>query len=105
MNIAETYAAQKGVLRKESGITQGWWRRFRDRQADLSCRKGDNTAHVRMNAVNEETKSDYFILLQDVLQKNGLINCPGQIYNVDESGAPLDPKAPNIVAKTGAKKV
>ncbi|XP_065896174.1 uncharacterized protein [Dysidea avara] len=105
LNIAESYAKQKGVLRKESGITQGWWRSFRDRQGDLSLRKGDNTAHVRMDAVNEETISDYFALLQTVMQKHGITNSPGQIYNVDESGVPLDPKAPNVVTKTGAKKV
>ena len=93
------------MLRKESGITQGWWRSFRDRQGDLSLRRGDNTAHVRMDAVNEETISDYFALLQTVMQKHGITNSPEQIYNVDESGVPLDPKAPNIVTKTGAKKV
>jgi len=105
LNIAESYASQKGVLRKESGITQGWWRSFRDRQADLSLRRGDGTANIRMDAVNEETISHYFSLLQDVMQKNGITNSPGQIYNVDESGVPLDPKAPNVVAKTGTKKV
>ena len=105
LNIAESYAKQKGVLRKESGITQGLWRSFRDSQGDLSLRRGDNTAHVRMDAVNEETISDYFALLQTVMQKHGITNSPGQIYNVDESGVPLDPKAPNVVTKTGAKKV
>ena len=74
LNITESYASQKGVLRKESGITQGWWRSFRDRQADLSLRRGDGTANVRMDAVNEETISHYFSLLQDVMQKNGITN-------------------------------
>jgi len=33
------------------------------------------------------------------------MNCPSQIYNnVDESGMPLDPKEPNIIAATGTKK-
>ena len=66
----------------------------------MSLRRGDNTAHVRMDAVNKETISDYFALLQTVMQKHGITD-----YNVDESGVPLDPKAPNIVTKTGAKKV
>jgi len=47
----------------------------------------------------------YFKLLQDVLEKNGLINTPHRIYNVDESGIPLDSKALNVVAKKGCKKV
>jgi len=58
-----------------------------------------------MDAVNEETISDYFALLQAVMKKHGITNWTGQIYNVDESGVPLDPKAPNMVTKTGAKKV
>ena len=105
LNIAETYTKQKGVLRAKTGITQGWWKSFRDRQGDLSLRRGDNTTSVHMDVVNEETISDYFTLLQSVMQEHKILNSPGQIYNVDESGVPLDPKAPNVVAKTGAKKV
>jgi len=104
LRIAESCAKAKGVLRKER-ITQGWWRSFRERQGDLSLRRGDNTAHVRMDAVNEETISHYFSLLQEIMDVNDLNDSPGQIYNVDETGVPLDPKAPNIVSQTGAKKV
>jgi len=50
-------------------------------------------------------KNRYFDLLEDTLKKHNLLYCPAQIYNVDESGIPLDPKAPNVVAKTGMKKV
>ena len=88
------------MLRKDK-ITQGWWHNFVSRQGDLSLRKGDNTAHVRMDAINSETMNHYFDLLEKTLKDNNLMNCPSQIYNVDESGMPLDPKAPNIVAQTG----
>ena len=104
MTIAETHAKQNGLLRKDK-ITQGWWRNFVSRQGDLSLRKGDNTAHVRMDAINSETMNHYFDLLEKTLKDNNLMNCPSQIYNFDESGMPLDPKAPNIVAQTGTKKV
>ena len=104
MAIAEGVARDKNVLRGDK-ISQGWWRRFIERQGDLSLRRGDNTAHSRMDAVNTETMQHYFNLLQNVLEKNGLINAPHQIYNMDESGIPLDPKAINVVAKKGSKKV
>ena len=58
-----------------------------------------------MNAINSETVNHYFNLLESTLEDNGLIHSPSQIYNVDESGIPLDPKAPNIIAQTGTKKV
>ena len=72
MNIAEAVAKQKGLLRK-SKVTQGWWREFLKRQDDLSLRKGDNTAHIRMDAINEDTITHHFDLLKKILDDNGLI--------------------------------
>ena len=70
----------------------------------LSLRKGDSTAHVRMDAVNKETLTEYFDLLEDTLKQHDLQNSPSQIYNVDETGIPLDPKASKILVRKGIKK-
>ena len=51
MDIAEDYARRKNMLRKDK-IPHGWWNPFKNRQSDLSLRRGDNTAHVSMDAVN-----------------------------------------------------
>ena len=102
MNIAQSVAEEKGVL-KGTRICQGWWRRFLERQKDLTLRRGDNTAHVRMAAVNQQTLMQYFELLKDTLIENNLLNSPSQIHNMDESGMPLDPKAPNVVAVKGVR--
>ena len=56
------------------------------RQGDLSLRRGDSTAHSRMDAINKETITQYFSLLKDVLDACDLVDNPGLIYNVDESG-------------------
>ena len=95
MGIARSVAAEKGIL-KGSKVTQGWWRRFCERQPYLSLRRGDVTAHVRMDAVNSETLTQYFTLLRDVLTEHDLFTTPAQIYNV---GIPFDPRAPNVVGK------
>ena len=58
-----------------------------------------------MDAINSETISQYFKLLKETLEQNKLMNSPQQIYNVDETGVPLDPKALSVVAATGSKKV
>ena len=58
-----------------------------------------------MDAVNEVTMKQYFDLLEDTLTRNDLLNHPARIYNVDETGMPLDPKSPNILTKKGVKKV
>ena len=58
-----------------------------------------------MDAVNEVKMKQYFYLLEDTLTQNDLLNHPARIYNVDETGMPLDPKSPNILTKKGVKKV
>ena len=58
-----------------------------------------------MDAINKETIDHYFSLLKEVLDTHKLTDHPAQIYNVDESGMPLDFKTPNVVAETGSKKV
>ena len=100
--IAESTAIDKGLL-KSSRITEGWWRRFLERQSDLSLRQGDSTAHVRMDAVNKETMEQYFSLLYDTLSTHDLLEKPSQIYNVDESGIPLNPRPPKVVSAKGRK--
>lgn len=104
MNIAESVANDKGVL-KETRISEGWWRRFLECQPKLTLRRGDATAYVQMNAINKETLDQYFSLVKSVREEHDLLNKPSQIYNVDESGVPLDPRPPNIVAQRGSKKV
>ena len=104
MHIAEAVVREKGTLKKEN-ITHGWWNRFLQRQGDLSLRRGDSTANVCMDTINKETIDHYFSLLKEVLDMHQLADHPAQIYNVDESGMPLDFKTPNVVAETGSKKV
>ena len=95
---------RKGCSEKEC-ITSRWWNKFLKRQGDLSLRRGESTAHVRMDAINRETIGQYFSLLKNVLNEHNLAANPERIYNVDETGMPVDFKTPNIVAKTGSKKV
>ena len=47
----------------------------------------------------------YFDLLKSCIEENGLSNHPERIYNMDESGVPLDPKPPKVIAVKGQKKV
>ena len=53
-----------------------------------------------MDAVNQQTVDQYFSLLGAQPGWQAIA-----IYNVDESGVPLDPKPPNIITKKGLKKV
>ena len=58
-----------------------------------------------MDLVNKQSIQHYYDLLEATLKENNLTDCPGQIYNMDEIGMPLDPRGPNVVAKAGQKKI
>ncbi len=43
-------------------------------------------------------------MLKQTLEENGILHNPGQIYNCDVSGMPLEHKLPCIISQKGAKK-
>ena len=94
-------AAEEGGRLRADHVSDGWWRRFKERQGDLSLRQGDSTAHVRMDAMNQETIDHYFTLLHDTLSEHGLLDKPSQIYNVDETGVPLNPRPIKVITTRG----
>jgi len=103
--IVEPIAKKKGVLRKDK-ISNGWWGRFIERQPKLSLQRVDSTAHIQMDSINKESIAEYFDFLDYTLKENHLEDCPGQIYNMHmETGMPLGPRPPNIITKSGQKKV
>ena len=104
LHIAENVAVDKGILRK-GRISGGWWRRFLERNPGMSLRAGDATAGVRIDAINEDNMRKYFDLLEEVFDELDLKNHPERIYNMDETGMPLDPRPPKVVAPKGQKKV
>ena len=102
--IVENVAIDKGILRK-SHISDGWWKKFLARHPKLSLRSGDATGHVRMKATTRENLTHYFDLLNKCLEEHDFKDHPERIYNMDESGIPLDPKPPKVLAVKGQKKV
>ena len=84
---------------------EGWWTRFMARHPELSLRCSDPLSRVRSNAVTTENMN-YFALLKKTLVEKDLLDKPSHIiYNMDESGMPLDPKPLKRVACKGMKKV
>ena len=74
------------------------------RQPYLSLRKGDATAHDRMDAITPAAIKHYFDLLKEVLEKNKLMHAPAQIYNVDETGLAYEHRPQKVVTLKGQKK-
>ena len=67
----------------------------------LVVEAGDSTAHVRMDAMNQETIDHYFSLLKDTLSTHALLDKPSQIYKFDESGVTLNPRPPKVMTTRG----
>lgn len=76
-----------------------------ERNPKLSLRTTDPLSHVRKNDVTEDNMKQYFTLLEKTLCDNDLLNKPSRIYNMDETGMPLDAKPLKRVALKGMRKV
>ena len=115
MNLVETYVnsqrskkqdnnnqrSKKQDNPKEVTVSNGWWFKFKMRNPSLSLRSGDSTAGIRMDAVNSENINEYFDLLEGVFQEYGFSEHPEAIYNMDETGMPLEPRPPKVITKRG----
>jgi hypothetical protein len=44
--------AKEKAVNRSNRVSDGWWRRFLERQPQLSLRRGDATTHIRMDATN-----------------------------------------------------
>lgn len=102
--IVEEHARRQGTL-KGTRVSNGWWEKFLRRNPSLRLRSGDSTAHVRMEAINAENLRAYYNLLKGVYDEHGFDSHPEAIYNMDETGVPLEPRPPKVVSAKGKKKV
>ena len=103
-SIVGSFVKSKGLLKGKT-VSNGWWEKFLKRNPTLSLRSGDSTAGVRLNAVTAENMKAYFDLLQEVYDEFDFDSHPEAIYNMDETGVPLEPRPPKVIAKRGQKKV
>ena len=102
--IVQKIVEKKGLpVNKFNG--EGWWQRFMSRHERLSLRTADPLSKARADVLTQTKVDEYFTLLTSTLDEHGLIDTPFHIYNVDESGMPLEHKQPKQVAEKGAKKV
>ena len=67
-SLASNAVHDKSLLSSGNKLSNGWYYRFMKRHRQLTLRKGDPTAKVRMDSVNKETMDNYFSLLKDTLE-------------------------------------
>ena len=87
----------------KSSITSGWWYSFMRRHPELTIRTAEKLTYARAIAQDQSTLDHYFDLLEQTLLANELISFPSRIFNVDESGFPLQPHRLPVIAEKGSK--
>ena len=83
--------------------TPGWWTSFTRRHPNLTLRTPATLSLARASASDCDILDNYFDELESTLEANELLDKPCQIFNMDETGMPLDPKPLKIVTWKGHK--
>ena len=84
-------------------VTQGWWDSYKRRHPILTLRTASPLSYARAVANNQDVIDNYYTTLKQALVENEIMEKPTQIFNLDETGMPLDPPAPRVVARKGQK--
>ena len=100
ISIVERMLSYRGG--KES-VTVGWWDKFSKRHPELALRTPATLSMSRASASTKECIDGYFDVFEKVLDDNGLHDQPSLIFNMDETGFPLDPKPMKTVHERGEK--
>ena len=84
-------------------VTHGCWESFRRQHPKLTLRTAAPVSYARAMASDPEIINNYYDLLECTLCDNDLMEKPAQIFNLDETGMPLDPSPPLVVARRSQK--
>ena len=74
-----------------------------DSKRGITSRKGESLSQVRMAASSQKVLDKYYDKLEETLKMNNILRKPGQIFNCDETGFPLDHKTGKVVTRRGQK--
>ena len=94
--IVERVLASRGNAKT---VSAGWWASFISRHPRVALRTPATLSLARPAASDHDILDNYFDELEYTLEENGLLDKPCLIYNMDETGMPLDPKPLKIVTQ------
>jgi hypothetical protein len=88
---------------KNVTISEGWWYSFKRRHPQLTLRTAEPVSYARLLGTRREILERYFDLLELTFNEYDFHNNPCSIFNMDETGMPLNPIAPKVVVPKGTK--
>lgn len=108
-SMAFKLAEQLGIkhrFNKESRLAGfPWLKLFLQRNPRLSVRKAEGVSINRSLGMNKKDVAEYFQLLENILTENDLMNKPGHIYNMDETGLQLNNRPGHVIVQKGSKNI
>ncbi|KAK9675189.1 Tc5 transposase DNA-binding domain [Popillia japonica] len=104
-NFAEKLGLKHSFNREKEKAGYPWLLRFMRDHPDLSVRTSEGVSLARVQGMNKEEVSNYFNLLQSILEKNGLIDKPSALFNGDETRLQLNNKPGKEIVEKGSKVV
>jgi hypothetical protein len=89
----------------EMSAGKDWFAGFMKSNDDISFRKPEGLSKARVQGMNKKAVEDYFVLYQNLCTEVHIPEKPQIIFNMDETGFPLNNISPKIVATKGAREV
>ena len=100
LELVQEVVRRKGI---DVRVTHGWWDAFRRRHPNITLRTAAQLSYARVVGSNPTIIMKYFDLLEQTLTDNELLDKSSQIFNLDETGMPLNPSQPRVVVGRGSK--
>lgn len=104
-SFAEKLGLNHRFSREAKSAGDEWFHGFLRRNKDLSIRKSEGLSLARAKGMNRTDVNNFFTLLLKILTENQLLDKPGNIFNVDETGIQINNKPGKVLATKGAKDV
>ena len=98
--LVQQMVDSKGI---QKTVSNGWWERFLRRHSELSLRAAVPLSLARAMATDGDVFQKYFDILEDCLIQNSIFDKPGEIFNCDETGLPLNPDCGKVLTNKGSK--
>ena len=95
IDIVQEIVDKKGI---NVTVSASWWKSFKTRHKDVLLRTPETLTHSRIVGACRAQLEPYF----DHFREN-LVEHPCLIFNLDESGFPLNPKSKKVIARKGEK--
>ncbi|KAI4472189.1 hypothetical protein MML48_1g09561 [Holotrichia oblita] len=104
-DLAEKLKLKYNFNRESRKAGYPWLESFLRRNKELAIRKSEGVSAARALGMNRKDVASYFSLLENTLTEHDLMNKPGSVFNMDETGLQLNNTPEHVVAIKGSKNV